>query len=121
MGTGQARAKTVTYKVELTPIARLQLHEIKDQRIRRALADRIEDLARDPCLQGEELSHELAGFRSVRAVGQTHRIIYRLEEDVIVVVVIALGKRKGRDRNDIYEVTKRLLRAGLIDTPPMRK
>ena len=57
---------------------------------------------------------ELAGFRSVHAVGQRYRIVYRVERREVVVVIVAVGRRKARDRNDIYELAKKLLRLGLL-------
>jgi len=54
------------------------------------------------------------GFRSVRAVGQRYRIVYRVERREVVVVIVAVGRRKARDKNDIYELAKKLLRLGLL-------
>jgi hypothetical protein len=58
---------------------------------------------------------ELQGYRDLRAAGQRYRIIYTVEEDRVVVLVVYVGMRKDGDKNDVYAIAKKLLRAGLID------
>ena len=74
----------------------------------------MDQLAESPEQQGKPLVGELAGFRSVRAVGQRYRIVYRVERREVVVVIAAVGRRKARGKNDIYELAKKLLRLGLL-------
>ena len=74
----------------------------------------MDQLAESPEQQGKPLVGELAGFRSVRAVGQRYRIVYRVERQEVVVVIVAVGRRKASDKNDIYELAKKLLRLGLL-------
>ena len=50
-------------------------------------------------------------------MGQKYRIIYRVERGVVTVLVVALGKRQAKSKDDIYELTRKLLRLGLIDLP----
>ena len=64
--------------------------------------------------QGYSLTGELAGYRSLRAVGQRYRIIYRLEKNRIVVLVVATGIRKDGDKRDIYTLAQKLVRLGLL-------
>ncbi len=59
---------------------------------------------------------DLAGYRSIRAVGQRYRILYKLEAERVVVAVVALGMRKEGDKADIYALAKKLARLGLLDT-----
>ena len=33
---------------------------------------------------------------------------------IVVVVIVAVGRRKASDKNDIYELAKKLLRLGLL-------
>jgi len=107
----------VTYRIVLTAPAREHLRDIRDRRILRQLGKRIDGLAESPELQGKPLRDELAGFRSVRAVGQKYRIIYRVERGVVTVLVVALGRRRSKNKEDIYELTRKLLRLRLIDLP----
>jgi len=105
----------VRWEVHLSPLAAEQLREITDRRISEALIKRARALAESPELQGKPLGDDLAGCRSVRAVGQRWRIVYRLEQERIIVLVLALGLRKGRDRADVYNRLKRLIKLGLIE------
>jgi mRNA interferase RelE/StbE len=50
----------------------------------------------------------------VRAVGQRYRIVYRVDRRVIVVIIVAAGRRKSADKNDVYERARKLLRQGLL-------
>ncbi len=67
----------------------------------------------EPEKQGKSLQGSLSEFRSLRAAGQRYRIIYRVEQDAVVVLVVAVGIR--RDRKDIYSLMKKLLKSGLLD------
>ena len=57
---------------------------------------RIEKLKNESDKQGKALSEELSGYHSIRAVGQRYRIVYRVEQDrVLVVIVVWEGAKKG--------------------------
>ena len=87
---------------------------IADRRIREKLAEVIDRLESDPELRGKPLDDDLAGYRSVRAVGQRYRIIYRVERTIVTVVVVAAGIRKAGSHEDIYRVAAKLVRLGLL-------
>ena len=91
------------------------LQQIKDRRIRTQLRDRITALSENPDQQGKALIKELSGYRSLRAAGQRYRIIYRVQDDQVQVCIVALGLRKEGDKRDIYELTRKLVRLGLLD------
>ncbi len=105
----------MNWQVELTKFALKQLQDIKDNRVRNNLFERIEELAKDPENQGKPLRNELSGLRSVRAIGQRYRIVFRVEREQVIVIVVALGIRKDGDRSDIYQIAARLMRSGFID------
>jgi mRNA interferase RelE/StbE len=65
------------YQIEIIPIARELLANIKDRREQRGLRKRIEQLKIDPDRQGKALSGKLKGYRSIRALGQRYRIVYQ--------------------------------------------
>ncbi len=65
-------------------------------------------------MRGKPLDEDLAGYRSIRAVGQRYRIIYRVERSIVTVVVVAAGIRKAGSREDIYRVAEKLIRLGLL-------
>jgi mRNA interferase RelE/StbE len=108
----------VTYNVEFMEAAKKQLVSIKDRRIREKIVERAEALAVDPEKQGKELGGDLEGYRSIRAVGQRYRIVYRVDGENVVVVVVALGIRKEGDKKDVYKLTQRLFKLGLLDDEP---
>jgi mRNA interferase RelE/StbE len=105
----------VTWKIELTPAARQMLEAISDRRIRLSIQERIDGLANEPEKQGKPLSAELAGLRSLRAAGQRYRILYRIEKEVVLVLVVAVGIRRDGSRRDIYSLARRLLRLRLLE------
>ena len=74
----------------------------------------MDQLAKSPEQQGKPLVGELAGFRSIRAVGQRDRIVYRVERQEVTVLVVAVGRRRSGDKSDIYELARKLLRQGLV-------
>ena len=90
------------------------LETIQDRRIRDKIRDRIDGLAEEPEKQGKPLTGELTGSRSLRAVGQRYRIIYRIEEGKVLVLVMAMGIRKEGSGKDIYMLARKLLRLRLL-------
>jgi mRNA interferase RelE/StbE len=99
------------------PPAKELFRAIADRRAQKTIATRIDGLAKEPEKQGKPLYGELAGYRSLRAVGQRYRIIYRVDRGRIQVLVVAVGLRREGDRQDIYALAKKLLRSGLLDAP----
>jgi mRNA interferase RelE/StbE len=102
------------YRIEITEHARQMLKNVRDRRIRRLFASRIDGLVKEPEKQGRPLSGSLAGRRSIRAVGQRYRIIYRVDESGAIMVVAALGIRRQGDHCDKYVLAERLARLGLL-------
>ncbi|MBI2001264.1 MAG: type II toxin-antitoxin system RelE/ParE family toxin [candidate division NC10 bacterium] len=105
----------IPYRVVLTPTARSMLAAIKVRRIQEKIREKIDGLARDPDLHGKPLLGELTGLRGVRAVAQRYRIIYRVHQDRVEVLVVAIGLRREGHREDIYRLAQRLLRLKLLE------
>lgn len=105
----------MTCRVVLTGSALELLRAIPDARERALMAYAIDSLSSNPIARGKPLLGELAGHRSLRAVGQRYRIIYRVEDNTVVVLVLALGRRREGDRGDVYALARRLLRLHLLD------
>ena len=91
------------------------VRDIGDRRIQDLIIKRAYQLADEPEKQGSPLTSEFSGYRDIRAVGQRYRIIYRIDDDNTIVIIAAAGIRRQSDRNDIYYLTRRLLRQGLLD------
>lgn len=102
-------SQNLEYAIQFTPFALEMLESIKDKRELKILSDRIEQLKDEPDKQGKALVEDLTGYRSVRAVGQRYRIVYRIEQDTIVVLIVGVGRRKAGDRKDVYVLLKRFL------------
>ena len=102
------------WQIIMQPIAEKLLADIGDRRVRESISKRIDGLAIDPEKQGKPMIDELRGYRSIRAVGQRYRILYKVEAERVIVLVVALGIRKEGDKKDVYELAKKLVRLGLL-------
>lgn len=100
------------FEIFLTPRAKAMLEDISDRRIQSKIKERIDGLSTDPELQGKALTEDLIGYRSLRAVGQRYRIIYKIEKKTVIVVAVEI--RKGKSREDIYQLAKKLIRLRLL-------
>ena len=103
------------YQIFLTNHARSQLDALTDQRTASRIGQVINRLGIEPEKQGKSLTDDLARYRSIRAVGQRYRIIYRVYEDRVEVVVVGVGIRKAGHRSDVYEIAKKLLALGILE------
>ncbi len=108
------------YRVVLTLEAEKMWASIADRRIQGKLRDKMRELGHDPEIQGKPLLDDLAGYRSLRAVGQRYRIIYRVDRNERVVQVVAVGLRKAGNHSDVYALAKKLLRLKLIEPRSLR-
>ena len=104
----------IRYTIVLTPTAQAMLGEISDRRIREKIRQTIDRLITDPEKQGKPLLGPYLGYRSLRAAGQRYRIVYRVERDRVMVIVIGIGLRKEGDKADIYRRLQKLIHLKLI-------
>lgn len=102
------------YEIRTTPEFDKMFDEIRDRRTQQAIVNKLEELKTEPQMRGKSLTGPLATFRSVRAARQRYRIIYHVDVDEIVVITVTVGQRKEGDRRDIYALTERLARYGLL-------
>lgn len=86
------------------------LRSISDLKIRQTIIQRINSLDDEPEKIGKPLGKDLSGFRSVRTVGQRYRIVYRVQRSKSIVSILAVGIRKDGDKNDIYNIARKLAR-----------
>jgi mRNA interferase RelE/StbE len=115
----------VKFQIEITPTALGMINKVQDRRIRAKIIETIDDLAEDPEKRVKPLIAELDGYHSVRAVGLRYRIIYRIDKEMVIVLIVAAGIRREGDKKDIYALAKKLIRARLLeptlqseDSPP---
>ncbi|MGH9751794.1 MAG: type II toxin-antitoxin system RelE family toxin, partial [Blastocatellia bacterium] len=105
----------MTFQIEITPTALGMINKVQDRRIRAKIIETIDGLAEDPEKKGKPLTAELDGYHSIRAVGQRYRIIYRIDNEKVIVLVVAAGIRREGDKKDIYALAKKLIRARLLE------
>lgn len=98
------------YRIVFTDEAKQFLAKLRDKRELKILLSRIEELAENPDQQGKPLSKNLAGYFSIRAVSQRYRVIYRIEESAVLVIVTTLGRRKDSDSKDVYRLADKFVR-----------
>ena len=101
--------------VTLTREARVQLLAITDRRIQESIRECINSLEYEPDMRGKPMRDELIGHRSIRAIGQRYRVIYKVDGEKVTVLVVTVGMRKDGDKKDAYELAKRLMGQGLLD------
>ena len=99
----------IEFEIQLTPLALEMLANIKDKRHQKTLSSRIDKLKIEPEKQGKPLTGQLINYRSLRAVGQRYRIVYQVENDKVVVLVVGIGLRKEGNKEDIYNLLQKLL------------
>jgi mRNA interferase RelE/StbE len=92
--------KESPYTILFTREARRNVDKL-DPSIRRIVKKAIESLAVNPG-KGKSLAYDLAGLHSLRT--SDYRIIYRIRENELLIVVIAVGHRR-----EIYKKLKELL------------
>ncbi len=86
--------KDLRYRLLYTREAKRSIDRL-DPSVRRLVRNAVGSLAVDP-EKGEPLSHKLSGLRSLRT--SDYRIIYRIRNGELVVVVVAVGHRR-----DVYK------------------
>ena len=101
------------YKIKLTKIAAENLKKIERKALSQIL-NKIELLREEPLLLGKPLKGPLKELRSLRAAGQRYRIIYKVMDKEVIVLVVAVGLRKEGDKKDIYELMKKYIKTGLM-------
>jgi mRNA interferase RelE/StbE len=104
-----------------TETALRMLEAVGDRRIQQLLFDTSKRLESDPEKQGKPLRDELLGYRSLRVIGQRHRLIFSIDTLEGTVHVVAAGIRREGSRNDVYLLAQKLVRLGLAPSPRPRK
>lgn len=112
---------SAAYEVLWTATALEMLERIGDRRVQQLLYDTSKRLESDPDKQGKPLRECLLSFRSLRAIGQRHRLIFSVSSSSSRVFVVAVGLRRAGARDDIYVLAERLIRLGLAPASVGRK
>jgi mRNA interferase RelE/StbE len=102
----------LTYKIIISDEAKKYLGTL-DVKTRTVISRKIESLKESPYTKGNQLSGNLARFRTIHAAGR-YRVIYEVKTETIMVMVIAVGIRKEGAKVDVYETMKKLLRLKIL-------
>ena len=84
----------VSYKVEFKRSAAREIEAIANKKLRRQIVSRIAGLASDPRPAG---CQKLSGQEAYRIRQAAYRIVYTIEDDTLIVVVVKKGHRR-----DVY-------------------
>jgi len=88
------------YSIKYTKEAKKKIEKL-DPSIKLVIKKAIESLSSNP-FKGKPLSYDLAGLYSLRTYD--YRIIYRIKEKQLIIIVISVGHRK-----EIYKRLKKLI------------
>ena len=102
------------YRIKLTIVASENIKKL-DKKTKNQIIKKIESLKEEPLLLGKPLKGPLQDFRVLRAAGQRYRIIYKVIESDIIVIVVAVGIRKEGDKKDIYQLMMKYIKTGLLE------
>lgn len=79
------------YTVEVAPAARRQLRKLS-RAVQRRIVEKLEDLGNDPRPSGVKKLSASEGLFRIR-VGD-YRVVYRIDDQVLQVLVVQIGDRK---------------------------
>ncbi len=100
----------MAYKVEFLPEAAREF-EALDGSLKKVAAKQIEKLSERPELGeplGKRMGIDLTGYRKIYFGKRGYRIVYEIQRQKLVILIIGIGKR---ERAEIYrEVAQRLRR-----------
>ena len=89
------------YKLEFLPIARKEWDKLGStlrEQFKRKLAERL----RHPRVQADAL-HGMPDHFKIKRRAAGYRLVYRVEDERVTVVVVAVGRR---EHSDVYESAK---------------
>ena len=94
MTSKQAECKPATkYRLKFVPDAWREWQAL-DGSIKQALKPLLAKRLQNPHVPGSLLHRELAGCYKIKLLRQGYRLVYIVEDDVLVVLVLAIDKRE---------------------------
>ena len=99
------RKPTVKYRLKFVPDAWREWQAL-DGSIKQALKPLLAKRLQNPHLPGALLHRELAGCYKIKLLKQGYRLVYMVEDDELVVLVLSVGRRE--DYATYLAVTKRV-------------
>jgi mRNA interferase RelE/StbE len=92
MTSKQAKAPA-KYRLKFVPDAWREWQAL-DGSIKQVLKPLLAKRLQNPHVPGSLLHRELAGCYKIKLLKQGYRLVYMVEDDVLVVLVLSVGKRK---------------------------
>lgn len=93
-----ARKPAAKYRLKFVPDAWREWQAL-DGSIKQALKPLLAKRLQTPHVPGSLLHRELAGCYKIKLLKQGYRLVYMVEDDELVVLVLAVGKRED---NTVY-------------------
>ena len=90
-----------TYKIDLVEAATKEWRKLPPE-IKNQFADKLETLVKDP-YQAPRLRGGLKNCFKIKLKSSGYRLVYKVNEKEIILLVVAVGKRNN---NDIYKTAK---------------
>lgn len=87
-----ARKAATKYSLKFVPDAWREWQAL-DGSIKQALKPLLAKRLQNPHVPGSLLHRELAGCYKIKLLKQDYRLVYMVEDDVLVVLVLSVGKR----------------------------
>ena len=85
----------LSYLIELTDKCEKKFHKLckKDGKLENHIESLLEELQSSPYL-GEKLQVNFPGLRSIHFCGRKYRIIYKINDETMKILVVIIGHRK---------------------------
>ena len=90
----------MTYSLSILPEAEKEWRKLNPS-VKNKLLKKIREILEEPIRPNQALTGGLIGHYKVKIKSPGYRIVYKVKEDQLVVVLIAVGKRE-----DIYDIAK---------------
>ncbi|MEA2029365.1 MAG: type II toxin-antitoxin system RelE/ParE family toxin [Campylobacterota bacterium] len=87
------------YGFDFHPDAKMELAKL-NRSIQLLFSKKLKQILKNPQIGlplGNKNSFNLAGFYKVYFNSKKHRIVYEIEEEKVVIYIIAIGKREGME------------------------
>lgn len=88
------------YSLQILPEAKPEWSKLNPS-VKKQLEKKLREVLEEPIRPNQALTGGLIGHYKIKIKRPGYRIIYRVEQDQLVVVLIAAGKRE-----DIYDIAK---------------
>ncbi len=92
--SSEAPPAPARYRLKFVPAA-LEEWNALDGSIKTVFKKLLRKRLEQPRLPGAELHHELRDCYKIKWLKQGYRLVYQVEDDVLVVLVLAVAKREG--------------------------